>query len=65
MKTMHKAVITKTTAPSGASLYNVQIWTSVDGGKRYAYCGQGRFCSTEHEALEYAASIPDAVVVLA
>ena len=33
--------------------YNVQRWTSTDGGKTFAYCGFGKYCRTEAEAQAY------------
>lgn len=33
--------------------YNVQILTSIDNGRTYYYCGQGRYCKTIHDCLEY------------
>lgn len=33
--------------------FNVQVWTSVDGGKTFGYCGIGRFCKTGEEVAEY------------
>lgn len=35
--------------------WNVQTWTSVDGGKNFHYCGNGRFFQTEAEAMAYKA----------
>ena len=34
-------------------LYNVQEFTSVDGGNTFWYCGFGKFCRTLEEANEY------------
>lgn len=33
--------------------YNVQRWTSIDGGKSFWYCGFGRFCRDLDEAEAY------------
>lgn len=33
--------------------YNARILTSVDGGKSYYYCGNGRYCKTLEEAFEF------------
>ena len=33
--------------------YNVQVWTSVDGGHGFYYCGNGRFCKNLTEVFEY------------
>lgn len=33
--------------------YNVQVLTSVDGGKNYYYCGIGKFCKTKEECKQY------------
>ena len=37
----------------GVYEYNVQEFTSVDGGKTFWYCGFGKFCKTLEEANEY------------
>lgn len=33
--------------------YNVQVLTSIDGGKNYYYCGIGKFCKTREECKQY------------
>jgi len=33
--------------------YNARILTSVDGGKNYYYCGNGRYCKTLEEAIKF------------
>lgn len=33
--------------------YNARILTSVDGGKSYYYCGNGRYCKTLQEAFKF------------
>ena len=33
--------------------YNVQVLTSIDGGKSYHYSGEGRFCQTLEQAAEW------------
>lgn len=57
MKIMRKATIERFSFPVDDYEYYVRVWFSVDGGQTYAYCGIGRFCRTEQEAQEYAASI--------
>lgn len=42
-------------------MYDVQIVTSVDGGKNWYYCGHGRYCKTREEAEEFAATINEEV----
>ena len=62
MKIMRKVTIEKFDFPidrEGTLNYDVQIWTSVDGGQTYYHCGHGKACRTEQEAREYAASIPE------
>ena len=59
MKIMRKTTINKLAFPVDGYQYNVQIWISVDGGKRYAFCGLGKFFKTEQEAQEYAAGIKE------
>ena len=34
--------------------YNVQVHTSTNGGKTFYYCGNGRFCETMQDAIEFA-----------
>ena len=38
-------------------MFDVQIVTSVDGGKNWYHCGHGKYCKTREEAEEYAATI--------
>ena len=33
--------------------YNVSVWTSVDGGHGFYYCGNGRFCKNLTEVFAY------------
>lgn len=33
--------------------YNIQITTSIDGGKKFWYCGLGKFCKTKEEVKAY------------
>lgn len=33
--------------------YNAQLLTSVDYGKHFYYCGNGKWCKTKEEAEEY------------
>ena len=37
----------------GVYKYNVQRWTSIDGGQSWAYCGFGRYFKTREEAEKY------------
>lgn len=58
----HKAVIREHHFPIGdIYMFNVQILTSVDGGKNWYYCGNGKFCETREEAEEFAATINEEV----
>ena len=49
----------------GVYNYDVQRWTSVDGGKTFSHCGFGTYCRTEAEAraykMEMEAQEPDAI----
>lgn len=49
----------------GVYNYDVQRWTSVDGGKTFSHCGFGKYCRTEAEAraykMEMEAQEPDAI----
>lgn len=49
----HKYHIEKPAFPIDGYNFNVQVWISVDGGKTFCYCGIGKFCKTEDEAVEY------------
>ena len=33
--------------------YNAQKWISLDGGKTFYHCGEGKYCKTLEEAEEY------------
>ena len=37
----------------GVYKYNVQVWTSVDGGKSYWYAGIGKYCRNKNEARKF------------
>ena len=39
--------------------YNVQMWISFDGGKRWCYSGTGRYCKSMEEAQEYIKSFEE------
>lgn len=41
----------------GGYNYDVQIWSSTDGGETYFHCGLGKFCRTLEEALAYKAGM--------
>jgi len=53
MDVRRKCVIEKVKNPVDGHKYNVQVWTSVDGGKNYYYCGVGRFCKSKRECKEF------------
>ena len=60
METIQKVVISKLSFPVDGYLYNAQIVRSVDSGKTFWYCGNGKFCKSREEAVNYAESIiPD------
>lgn len=37
--------------------YDAQLYRSVDGGRTFYHCGEGRYCKTFAEAKEYKAKI--------
>ena len=37
----------------GVLLYSAEVSTSIDGGKNYWHCGEGKYCKTIEEANEY------------
>lgn len=58
MGAMHKVKIRKLSFPlDGVYNYDVQLLTSIDGGKNFYHCGIGRYCKDEREAEEQAALI--------
>lgn len=55
-KVIHKYMIKKLAFPvDGIYTHNVQCWTSINGGKTFAYCGHGKFCRSLEEAEAYRA----------
>lgn len=50
---MRKFDIKELHFPVDGYLYDVQVLVSVDGGKSYYYCGNGKFCKTLAEAQAY------------
>ena len=53
METVRKYKILPLHFPIDGYSYNVQQWTSVDGGKTFWYCGFGKYCRTIEECKEY------------
>lgn len=52
----NKYKIRKTSFPlDGVYNYSVEIWTSIDGGKSYWYCGFGKYARTWKEAIQLVA----------
>jgi len=49
-KAKRKIIIKKLHLPIENYAYDVQLITSVDGGKNYYYCGFGKFAKTLTEA---------------
>ena len=51
---MHKVEIKKLSEPIGVNYnYNARIFTSVDNGKTFHYCGNGKYFQTLEEAKKY------------
>ena len=51
---MHKVKIEKLSEPVGVNYsYNARIFTSVDSGKTFHYCGNGKYFQTLEEAKKY------------
>lgn len=51
---MYKIVIEKLSEPVGINYnYNAKIFTSVDNGKTFRYCGNGKYFQTLEEAEKY------------
>lgn len=53
---MCKVEIEKLSAPVGVNYnynYNARIFTSVDNGKTFHYCGNGKYFQTLEEAEKY------------
>ena len=53
-----KVVIEKLTEPVGVNYnYNAKIFTSVDNGKTFHYCGNGKYFQTLEQAQAYKTAI--------
>ena len=53
-----KVVIEKLSEPVGVNYnYNAKIFTSVDNGKTFHYCGNGKYLQTLKQAEEYKTAI--------
>ena len=51
---MYKVKIEKLSEPVGINYnYNAKIFTSVDNGKTFHYCGNGKYFQTLEEAEKY------------
>ena len=37
----------------GVYNYNVQVWTSIDGGKTFWYAGIGKYCRNKYEVWKF------------
>ena len=58
MKVIKKYRVEKLHFPlDGVYNYDVQEWSSVDGGKTFWHCGFGKYCKTLAEANEYVKSM--------
>lgn len=58
MGVIEKVTISKLSFPlDGVYRYDAQVWRSIDGGKTFYHCGDGRYCKTRKEAKEYARKI--------
>lgn len=44
----------------GIYTHNAQVWLSVDGGKSWYYCGIGKFCKSEADAIAFCESYENA-----
>ena len=55
---MYKVKIEKLTESVGINYnYNAKIFTSVDNGKTFHYCGNGKYFQTLEQAQEYKTAI--------
>ena len=51
---MYKVKIEKLSEPVGVNYnYNARIFTSVDNGKTFHYCGNGKYFQTFKQAKEF------------
>lgn len=48
-----KAKIIRLASPIQGYRYSVQLLTSVDGGKTFYYCGNGRYFRELRQAVQY------------
>ena len=54
MEIKRKYTITECNFPiDGIYTHNAQVWISVDGGNNYYYCGIGKFCKSEADAVDF------------
>ncbi len=49
-----KTVIKPMQFPIDGFSYLVEVWTSLDGGKTWYFCGIGKYAKTENEAQKIA-----------
>ena len=55
---MYKVEIEKLSKPVGVNYnYNAKIFTSVDNGKTFHYCGNGKYFQTLRQAEAYKTAI--------
>ena len=55
---MYKVKIEKLSEPVGVNYnYNAKIFTSVDNGKTFHYCGNGKYFQTLKQAQAYKTAI--------
>ena len=55
---MCKVIIEKLSEPVGVNYnYNAKIFTSVDNGKTFHYCGNGKYVQTLEQAEAYKTAI--------
>lgn len=53
MKTINKIIVTKLFFPiDNRYNFNICILTSVDGGEKFYYCGNGKYATDEKDVLK-------------
>lgn len=60
---MRRFVIEELAFPVDGYTHNAQVWTSVDHGKTYAYCGIGKTCRSEEECKRYFAEYKNSLKI--
>lgn len=53
MEPLRRLTIRELSFPVDGYRFSAEIWTSIDGGKSWWYCGIGKYVHTREQAEEY------------